>query len=85
MLPIITEEIKEIVFQEVFQDVNAWRKSMIHYIKEENPEINTGIIEAANKTSLDPKGIALGAYMAYRMLELARKEEDQSLENFIIE
>ena len=38
---------------------------MIHYIKDENPEINTAIIEASNKTGLDPKAIALGAYMAY--------------------
>jgi hypothetical protein len=30
----------------------AWRKKMIHYIKDENPEINTAIIEAANKTDL---------------------------------
>ena len=58
---------------------------MIHYIKEENPEINAGIIEAASNTSLDPKGIALGAYMTYRMLDLAKIEEDQSIEDFIIE
>ena len=54
----------------------AWRKRMIHYIKEENPEINTAIIEAANKTDLDPKAVALGAYMTYLMIELAAKEND---------
>ena len=85
LLPIVTEEIKEVVFKEILQDVNAWRKSMIHYIKEENPEINAGIIEAANNTSLDPKAIALGAYMSYRMIELAKKDEDQSIEDFVIE
>ena len=76
MLPLITEEMGAEVFSEVFVDVNAWRKTMIHYIKDENPEVNTAIIEAANKTSLDPKAVALGAYMTYKLLELAAKEEN---------
>ncbi len=76
MLPLITEEMGTEVFSEVFVDVNAWRKTMIHYIKDENPEVNTAIIEAANKTSLDPKAVALGAYMTYKLLELAAKEEN---------
>ena len=49
-------------------------KKMIHYIKDENPEINTAIIEAANKTDLDPKAVALGAYMTYNLIELAMKD-----------
>ena len=81
VLPLITEEMGAEVFEEVFKDVNAWRKTMIHYIKDENPEVNTAIIEAANKTSLDPKAVALGAYMTYKLLELAAKEEN-SLNNF---
>ena len=76
MLPVISEEIAQTAFGEIFQDMPAWRKKMIHYIKEENPEINTAIIEAANKTSLDPKAIALGAYMTYVMMEVAAKEND---------
>ena len=51
---------------------------MIHYIKEENPEVNTSILEAARNTELDPKAVALGAYMVYRMLELASEEEDSA-------
>ena len=62
MLPVISEDIAN--------------KKMIHYIKEENPEINTAIIEAANKTDLDPKAVALGAYMTYLLIELAAKEND---------
>ncbi len=76
MLPIISEEIAASTFSEVFQDMPAWRKKMIHYIKDENPEINTAIIEAANNSDLDPKAVALGAYMTYRLLELAMKEAD---------
>ena len=75
MLPIITEEQSSLIFAEIFQDVHAWRKKMIHYIKDENPEINAAIIEAANNTDLDPKAVALGAYMTYALLETAMKEE----------
>lgn len=75
MLPIITEEIAANTFSEIFKDMPAWRKMMIHYIKEENPEINTAIIEAANNTDLDPKAVALGAYMTYILIEMAAKED----------
>jgi len=76
MLPIISEESAAALFSEIFKDMPVWRKSMIHYIKEENPEINTAIIEAANRTDLDPKAVALGAYMTYSLIELAVKEND---------
>lgn len=76
MLPLITEDQSSLVFAEVFQDVRMWRKNMIQYIKEENPEVNTSILEAAKNTELDPKAVALGAYMVYRMLELASDEGD---------
>ena len=76
MLPVISEEVAEMAFAEIFSDMPSWRKRMIHYIKDENPEINTAIIEAANKTDLDPKAVALGAYMAYLMMEMAAKEND---------
>lgn len=81
MLPIITEEIAAEAFSEIFKDMPAWRKQMIHYIKEENPEVNTAIIEAANKSDLDPKAVALGAYMTYKLLEIAMVENDK-LMNF---
>lgn len=77
MLPVISEEIAAEAFVEIFNDMPAWRKKMIHYIKDENPEINTAIIEAANKSDLDPKAVALGAYMAYNLIELAMNENDK--------
>ena len=79
MLPIITEEHSSLAFAEIFQDVHLWRKKMIHYLKEENPEINTAIIEAANNTDLDPKAVALGAYMTYILLEMAIKDDEMVL------
>lgn len=83
MLPLITEEIRIEVVDEALKDVNAWRKSMIHYIKDENPEVNAAIIDAAGKTELDPKAIALGAYLTYILLEKAEKEEDGSVEKIL--
>lgn len=81
MLPIISEENAAKAFSEIFKDMPAWRKKMIHYIKDENPEINTAIIEASNKTDLDPKAVALGAYMTYTLIESAMREND-ALMNF---
>lgn len=82
MLPIITEEHSSLAFAEIFQDVQSWRKKMIHYLKDENPEINTAIIEAANNTDLDPKAVALGAYMTYILLEMAIKDDEMALGGF---
>jgi len=81
LLPLITEEHRNIVLQEVLADVNTWRKKMIHYIKEENPEVNASIIDAANNTDLDPKAVALGAYMTYKMIELAAAEQNSMVED----
>lgn len=83
MLPLVSEEHSSLAFAEIFQDVNSFRKQMIHYIKEQNPEINTSIIEITNNTDLDPKAVALGAYMAYRLLELASEDSINLDENLI--
>ncbi len=69
MQPLISIENVEKVVSEILKDTHSWRKGMIHYIKNENPELNTAIIEIAQKTDLDPKATALGAYMAYKLLE----------------
>ena len=76
MLPIITEDISGEVFEEVFKDVQSWRKNMVQYLKEENPEINTAILEVAKyDESIDLKAVALGAYLSYRLIEIATENE----------
>ncbi len=81
MLPIITEDMSSEIFTEAFQDVQAWRKSMVQYIKEENPEVNTAILEVAkHDENIDLKAVALGAYLAYRMLELATENDNITIE-----
>ncbi len=76
MLPIITEEMASEIFTEVFQDVQTWRKNMVQYLKEENPEINSAILEVAKyDENIDLKAVALGAYLSYRMLEVATEND----------
>ena len=79
MQPIITIENVEQILDEIISDVPAWRKEMIHYIKDENPELNTAIIELSQKTDLDPKALATGAYMAYKLLEKEASNEESML------
>ena len=81
MLPIITEDMSSEIVTEAFQDVQAWGKSMVQYIKEENPEVNTAILEVAkHDENIDLKAVALGAYLAYRMLELATENDNITIE-----
>ena len=81
MLPIITEDMSSEIFSEVFQDVQAWRKNMVQYLKEANPEINSAILEVAkHDESIDLKAVALGAYLSYRLLEVATENDGLSIE-----
>ena len=81
MLPIITEDMSEEIFTETFQDVQAWRKNMVQYLKEENPEINSAILEVAkHDESIDLKAVALGAYLTYRLLEVATENDGLAIE-----
>lgn len=77
MLPEIDEESFNKIIDEMLLDISKWRKSMIHVIKDENPELNSAIIEIANKTDLDPKALATGAYMAYSLIEIASRKQDE--------
>ena len=76
MQPIISQENVEKTIEDILVDISAWRKEMIHYIKDENPELNTAIIEISQKADLDPKALATGAYMAYKLLENEASQEE---------
>lgn len=69
MLPLITQENLKDTLDIAMKDLHQWRKDMIHYIKDENPELNTAIIELAQNSGLDAKAVAAGAYMTYKLLE----------------
>ena len=81
MLPIITEEVSTEIFGEVFQDMQSLRKNMVQYLKEENPEVNTAILEVAkHDESIDLKAVALGAYLSYRLIEVAAESDGLVIE-----
>ena len=81
MLPIITEDMSAEIFSEAFKDVQAWRKNMVQYLKEENPEIDSAILEVAKyDETIDLKAVALGAYLSYRLLEVATENDGLSIE-----
>ncbi len=81
MLPIITEDMSSEIFAEAFKDVQAWRKNMVQYLKEENPEINSAILEVAkHDETIDLKAVALGAYLSYRLLEVATENDGLAIE-----
>ena len=49
---------------------------MVQYIKEENPEVNSVILEIAkHDEKIDLKAVALGAYLTYRLLDIANNSE----------
>ena len=81
MLPIITEEIAQEVYEEALNNIPQWRKKMVQYLKEETPEVNSAILEVAkHDESIDLKAVALGAYMSYRLLELSTESDDLLME-----
>ena len=80
MQPLISIENVENVTSEILEDISSWRKMMIHYIKDENPELNSAIIEIAQKTNLDPKAVATGAYMAYKLIENEANHRDLEID-----
>ncbi len=80
MQPLISIDNVESLIEEIVSDIPTWRKEMIHYIKDENPELNTAIIELSQKTDLDPKALATGAYMAYKLLENEKADESNEVE-----
>ena len=77
MLPLISIENVENMTETILANPADWRKEMIHYIKDENPELNTAIIEIAQKGGYEPKALATGAYMAYKLLEKEAENEPQ--------
>ena len=82
MQPLISIENVEELINEIISDIPAWRKKMIHYIKDENPELNAAIIELSQKSNLDPKALATGAYMTYKLLEKEASDDAQNMLEF---
>ena len=77
MLPLISIDNVEEMVNLILENPADWRKEMIHYIKEENPELNAAIVELVQKGGFEPKAFATGAYVAYKLLEKEAENEPQ--------
>ena len=78
VLPVVSEQAREQLMAAMADDAAAWKKWMIHHLKDDNPEINTLLLELA-KDSPDPKGLVMAGYAVYRALELAQEVETATL------
>jgi hypothetical protein len=84
VLPIVTEETRKLLEDVVQKDEKVWKKEMINHIKEENPEINSLLLEVANNCPDDftKKKVILAGYLVYKALEMAQEEEAQEALEF---
>lgn len=76
MLPVVSEETCALLLQTMQEDEEAWKKSMVHRLKEENPEINTLLLTLAQK-SKDPKSVIMAGYLIYSVIELSHDVEER--------
>jgi len=77
MLPVVTETTRLTLDKLTAGNIDDWKRRMIHHLKEDNPEVNTLLLELAQKSS-DPKSVILAGYMVYQALELALNEEEET-------
>ncbi len=75
MLPVVTEDIITMLRSEINGENEEWKRALVQRIREDNPEINTLLLEAA-KESDDPKSLILGGYLVYCALEVAEHAEE---------
>ncbi|MBK8189951.1 MAG: hypothetical protein IPK79_05820 [Vampirovibrionales bacterium] len=75
-MPVVSEETCALLLQTMQEDEEAWKKSMVHRLKEENPEINTLLLTLAQK-SKDPKSVIMAGYLIYSVIELSHDVEER--------
>ncbi|MFN8614974.1 MAG: hypothetical protein U0003_03570 [Vampirovibrionales bacterium] len=77
MLPIVTEELFNVLKAQLEASPEDWKRAMVAKIREDNPEINSLLLDVAQAMNLgDPKSIILGGYLVYAALELAERAEE---------
>ncbi len=75
MLPVVTEDIITMLRSELEASSEDWKRALVQRIREDNPEVNTLLLEAA-KAADDPKSLILGGYLVYCALEVAEHAEE---------
>lgn len=74
MLPIVTTNIRETMEGILENPTEEWKREMVNHLKEDNPEINTLLLNLAQQSS-DPKKVILAGYTIYKALEMAEEME----------
>lgn len=75
MLPIVTEDLVALIDAQLQASPDDWKRAMVQRIKEDNPELNTLLLQQAQH-SAHPKDLILGAYIIYCALELADRAQE---------
>ena len=75
MLPVVTSDIRETLEQQVQEATDEWKREMVHHLKEDNPEINTLLLNLAQDSN-DAKKVILAGYLVYKALEKAEENEE---------
>lgn len=74
MLPVVTSDIREHLEGIVENGSEEWKRDMVHHLKEDNPELNSLLLNLAQDAQ-DAKKVILAGYMVYKALEIAEQNE----------
>ncbi len=74
MLPVVTADIREELERIVENASDEWKREMVHHLKEDNPEVNSLLLNLA-QNSQDAKRVILAGYLVYKALEVADENE----------
>jgi len=73
-LPVVSAGLRQSLDTVQQEQGENWSKLMLRQLKEENPEINSLLLDLAHD-SQDPKAVVLAGYKVYKLLELAEANE----------
>ncbi len=74
MLPVVTSDIREELEALIKEAPDEWKREMVQHMKEDNPELNSLLLNLAQGSS-DAKRVILAGYLVYRALERAEENE----------
>ncbi len=75
MLPVVTADILESLEEVIQGSSDEWKREMVHHLKEDNPEVNSLLLNLA-QDSPDAKKVILAGYLVYKALEIADQIQD---------
>jgi hypothetical protein len=73
-LPVVSSGLRQTMDALAEEHGDNWSKMMLRQLREENPEINSLLLDLAQE-SCDPKAVVMAGYKVYKLLELAEANE----------